>query len=103
MSKIAAFAAAALSILTVSGDPVVGHESRGAVYTMSNAAAANEVLMYDRAPDGGVNVAGAAATGGTGSGGGLDNQGAGTRRDRQRSPFAVNAVRNDVSRLLVRV
>lgn len=102
MSKIAAFAAAALSILTVSGDPVVGHESRGAVYTMSNAAAANEVLMYDRAPDGGLSFAGAVPTGGTGSGSGLDNQGAVTLSDDQRWLFVVNAGSNDVSAFRVR-
>ena len=97
MRKIVALAAAALSILSVTGAQVAGHDSRGAAYTMSNAAAANEVLVYDRAPNGELSFSGAVPTGGTGSGSGLGNQGAVTLSDDQRWLFVVNAGSNDVS------
>ena len=58
--------------------------------------------MYDRAPDGELSFAGAVATGGTGSGSGLGNQGAVTLSDDERWLFVVNAGSNDVSVFRVR-
>lgn len=48
----------------------------GHVYTMSNAVAGNEILAFSRASDGSLAPAGHYPTGGTGTGGGLGNQGA---------------------------
>lgn len=75
---------------------------RAAVYLMSNQAAGNEVLVYDRASDGSLSPAGAVATGGTGTGGGLGNQGAVTLTDDGRWLLVVNAGSNDVSVFAVR-
>jgi len=75
---------------------------RAAVYLMSNQTASNEVLVYDRAADGSLSPAGAVATGGTGTGGGLGNQGAVTLTDDGRWLLVVNAGSNDVSVLAVR-
>jgi 6-phosphogluconolactonase len=47
----------------------------GQVYTMTNSAAGNAVLAYDRAADGSLTAAGAYPTGGTGTGAGMGNQG----------------------------
>ena len=48
----------------------------GAIFVLSNAAAGNEVLAFERAPSGLLTAAGNVATGGTGSGNGLGSQGA---------------------------
>jgi 6-phosphogluconolactonase len=71
--------------------------SPGAVYTMSNDAAGNELLAYDRAADGTLTMIGAYATGGLGSGGGLGNQGGVAISDNHRWVFVVNAGSNDIS------
>ena len=47
----------------------------GQVYTMTNGASGNAVLVFDRAADGSLTAAGSYATGGTGTGAGLGNQG----------------------------
>lgn len=52
-----------------------GSNTIGQVYTMSNSAAGNAILAYDRAADGSLAWAGAYPTGGTGTGAGLGNQG----------------------------
>jgi len=46
----------------------------GSVYTMTNSAEGNEVLVFSRSADGSLTPAGAFATGGFGTGGGLGNQ-----------------------------
>src|SRR5262245_43452380 len=69
----------------------------GAVYTMSNATAGNEILTFDRGPHGTLTFAGKIATGGAGTGGGLGNQGGLTLTDDGRWLIAVNAGSNDVS------
>lgn len=80
----------------------------GAVYTMTNAATGNEILAFDRAPDGTQSPAGTFATGGAGSGSTLSNaQGALVLSGRQpedgvtRGPngllFAVNAGSDQIS------
>jgi len=70
---------------------------RGNVYVMSNATTANEVIAFDRAPDGTLTMAGSYATGGTGTGGGLGNQGGLVASPDGRWLFAVNAGSNDIS------
>jgi len=76
--------------------------SHGAVYTITNASAGNEVVVFDRASDGSLSYQGAYPTGGLGSGTGLGSQGAvalGGPADRLL--FAVNAGSNEISVLAV--
>ena len=72
-------------------------DAPGAVYAMTNAAAGNSVLVFDRAADGAVSPAGSVATGGKGQGAGLGSQGALTLSADQRWLLAVNAGSNDVT------
>jgi 6-phosphogluconolactonase len=74
----------------------------GAVYTMSNAADANSVLIFTRSFDGRLQPAGTAATGGKGTGGSLGNQDALVLSQNERWLLAVNAGSHDVSVFQVR-
>lgn len=74
----------------------------GSVYLMSNQTSGNEVLIFDRASDGSLTGAGAVATGGTGTGSGLGNQGAVTLSSDGRWLLVVNAGSDDVSLFAVR-
>lgn len=74
----------------------------GAVYTMSNATTGNEIIVFDRLSDGRLVSAGSVPTGGTGTGGGLGNQGALTLTRSERWLLAVNAGSDTVSVLEVR-
>jgi 6-phosphogluconolactonase len=71
--------------------------SVGAVYTASNAANANAVLIFDRSFDGRLRGAGSVATGGKGSGAGLGNQGGVVLSDDERWLLVANAGSADVS------
>lgn len=73
----------------------------GALYTATNAASGNTVLVFDRAADGSLTAAGSVATGGLGSGGGLGNQGGLVLSDNGRSLFVVDAGSNEISALAV--
>ena len=71
--------------------------SPGVVYTMTNAAAGNEVSAYDRSSDGSLTFRAAYETGGLGSGMGLGSQGSVIlNRDEDRL-FVVNAGSNQIS------
>ncbi len=70
-----------------------------AVYTLSNSAGGNEVIMFKRSWDGSLTNARAFSTGGTGTGAGLGSQGALVLDGGL--IFAVNAGSNDVSVLSV--
>ena len=74
----------------------------GAVYTMSNDAAQNAVLVFDRLADGRLVGAGAVATGGMGTGGGLGNQGGLVLTRNERWVLTVNAGSDSISVLEVR-
>ena len=74
----------------------------GAVYTMSNAATGNAVLVFRRAANGSLTPAASVPTGGLGVGRGLGNQNAVVLSDDRRWLFAVNAGSNDVSTLRTR-
>ena len=74
----------------------------GAVYTMTNDAAGNAVLQYDRMADGSLRFADSYDTGGLGSGGGLGNQGGVVLSDNGRWLLAVNAGSDDLSVFAVR-
>jgi 6-phosphogluconolactonase (cycloisomerase 2 family) len=69
----------------------------GAVYTMTNAADGNKILIFDRLHDGRLRFAGAVRTGGTGTGTGLGNQGGVTLSRNERWLLAVNAGSNSIS------
>jgi 6-phosphogluconolactonase (cycloisomerase 2 family) len=73
----------------------------GAVYALSNAAAGNEVLVYNRAPDGTLAFQAAYPTAGLGSGAGLGSQGAVILSQDHRWLFAVNAGSSDISSFAV--
>jgi 6-phosphogluconolactonase len=69
----------------------------GALYTLTNAAAGNSVVAYDRANDGTLSLEGTFATGGLGTGSGLGSQGALILGQGDKWLFAVNAGSNDIS------
>jgi 6-phosphogluconolactonase len=72
--------------------PLTARATAGqAVYTMSNAPAGNEVLVFTRKPNGNLDPAGSFPTGGTGTGGGLGNQGGLVLDPSDRWLFVVNA------------
>lgn len=96
--QIVVAAVAALLLVAGAGQRTLHAErSAGAVYTMSNAAAGNRILAFDRAPDGLLTPAGSFATGGSGTGGGLGNQGGLTLSRNERWLLAVNAGSSDLS------
>jgi 6-phosphogluconolactonase len=74
----------------------------GIVYTLSNSATGNQVLAYDRLPDGTLLFQGAYDTGGLGSGAGLGSQGALVLSQNDRWLFAVNAGNSTLSVFAVR-
>lgn len=69
----------------------------GAVYTLSNAASGNEVIVFDRARDGSLSLRDSYATDGLGSGGGLGSQGAVVLSDDGRWLLAVNAGSDEIT------
>lgn len=74
----------------------------GTVYTMSNAAAGNAVLIFDRLADGRLVASATVPTGGTGTGAGLGSQGALVLTHNERWLLAVNAGNNTLSVFEVR-
>jgi 6-phosphogluconolactonase (cycloisomerase 2 family) len=72
-------------------------DSPGAVYTMTNSASGNEVLVFDRSADGSLSPAGAFVTGGFGTGVGLGNQGAVLLTSDYQWLYVVNAGSNTIS------
>ena len=94
-------AVAAAVFASLAGSAAAGSSRGAAVYTQSNAVAGNAIVAYDRAKDGSLTPAGSFATGGTGTGSGLGNQGAVVLADSGRFVFVVNAGSNDVSVLEV--
>jgi 6-phosphogluconolactonase (cycloisomerase 2 family) len=69
----------------------------GKVFTSTNAAAGNELLVYGRAADGSLQLLGREPTHGLGTSGGLGSQGAVTLSGDGRHLFVVNAGSNTVS------
>jgi 6-phosphogluconolactonase len=67
-------------------------DSRGAVYTLGNAAAGNALVVFQRDKNGGLSLAGTVDTGGLGTGSGLGSQGSlALRGDKKAVLYAVNA------------
>jgi 6-phosphogluconolactonase len=79
-----------------------GHGSAGAVYLATNATAGNQVLVLARAADGGLSAPQAFSTGGTGTGGGLGNQGGVVLAQGNRRLLVINAGSNEISVFAVR-
>ena len=73
----------------------------GALYVLSNGAAGNSVLAYARNDDGSLTAAGSYATGGSGTGAGLGDQGALVLTADGLRLFAVNAGSASVSEFQV--
>jgi len=69
----------------------------GEVYTLTNAAGGNAVLVFERATNGNLSLQGSYPTGGLGSGAGLGSQGAAILGENNHWLFAVNAGSNQVS------
>ena len=92
-----ALASAAVPALALAdGDDDDGFRA-GKVFTSSNGAAGNELLVYDTNTAGQLSLVARLATQGVGSGGGLGNQGAVTLSGDGRFIFVVNAVSHTVS------
>jgi 6-phosphogluconolactonase (cycloisomerase 2 family) len=79
------------------GVATIANGNAGALYTETNAAAGNNVVEYDRAPDGTITWEGSFATGGLGNGAGLGSQGALALSSNNGWLFAVNAGSNNIS------
>jgi 6-phosphogluconolactonase (cycloisomerase 2 family) len=73
----------------------------GAVYTLSNARGGNAVLVYPRTAAGELGAPVAIGTGGTGTGGGLGNQGAVFLTQNEKWLLAVNAGSDSISAFAV--
>jgi 6-phosphogluconolactonase (cycloisomerase 2 family) len=91
------FLAVALAVIPFATAAGQGRSAPGAVYTMSNAAPGNEVLVYPRAANGALGPPVAYATAGLGTGGGLGNQGGLILTEDQRWLLVVNAGDDTVS------
>lgn len=94
LALFAAFGTAALAVPVV-GATVGGID--GAVFTLTNNIAGNEVVVFDRFADGSLGAPRRYSTRGTGTGGGLGNQGALALSDSGRWLLAVNPGSNSVS------
>lgn len=92
-----------IAALAVWGVPAASAHpgGRGLVFTSTNEASGNAVLVYKRAADGALTAAGSFATGGAGTGSGLDSQGALALGDHGRRLFVVNAGSNSISEFAV--
>jgi 6-phosphogluconolactonase (cycloisomerase 2 family) len=89
----------ALTALGAGAGDAMAH-SPGAVYTLTNSPASNAVKVFHRAGDGSLSAAGDFPTGGTGTGGGLGNQGALVLDDKHL--FAVNPGSDSISAFRVK-
>jgi 6-phosphogluconolactonase (cycloisomerase 2 family) len=78
-----------------------GNENKGFVYTLSNQTSGNEVLVYRRSSNGSLTYSSSISAGGTGTGGGLGNQGAVIIADDGDVLLAVNPGSNTVSSFLI--
>src|SRR5690349_14101715 len=76
-------------------------QPKDAIYTMDNATAGNRVLAFQRAETGELASEGSFATGGTGTGAGLSDQGAILLSQDNRWLFVCNAGSSEISVLAV--
>lgn len=73
----------------------------GAVYTATNSATNNHILIFDRNADGSLTASGSVSTGGLGTGSGLGNQSGIALTQNQRYLLVVNAGSNEISSLAI--
>src|SRR6266446_3054345 len=100
MKSKLSFALLLTAVVALSSLPSLA--AAGAVYTLNNSSSGNAVLAFNRSADGQIVFAGMAATGGTGTGKGLGNQGALAIDAANQFLFAVNAGSNDISVFRIR-
>jgi len=102
-SALAVAAGLAAAIAVSAGPAGAGNGAAGAVYTLSNSAGGNEVLVFERAADGTLGGAVSVPTGGLGSGsaGSLGSQRALTLSANKKWLYAVNAGSNEISAFAV--
>ena len=101
--RLAAMALVLVSVLGFApGAALAAPDDPGAVYVMTNAPAANAVLVFDRAANGALAPAGSYATGGNGTGASLGSQGALVLSEDGRWLLAVNAGSDSISVFAVR-
>ena len=91
------FAAVGILLGVLTSTASADDRDRVVVYTQTNAAAGNAVLAFDRTRDGVLRPAGVFATQGSGSGGGLGNQGALHLSRNGHWLLAINAGSNEVT------
>ncbi|MEO8311112.1 MAG: beta-propeller fold lactonase family protein [Caldimonas sp.] len=97
------FSAFVIAGLTGVATPAAAHDDDDdaprstLVFTSSNDAAGNHLLIYSRSPDGALGAVGRVATGGLGAGNGLGSQGAVTLSRDRRYLFVVNANSHSIS------
>jgi 6-phosphogluconolactonase (cycloisomerase 2 family) len=99
--RIAIYSFALLAAFGLAGFAQAGSNVVGAVYTATNGAGGNEILVFSRDASGGLTPGGAFATGGVGTGMGLGNQGGVVLSDDERFLFAVNAGSDSVTAFAV--
>src|SRR5690349_9202269 len=85
------------AVIATTGSPTQASGASGAVYTATNSASGNAVLVFDRTADGGLTYVNAFATGGHGSGSGLGNQGGLALTADGKFVLVVNAGSNELS------
>jgi len=101
---IRVFALMLATLPVVSSNAFANSDDRpdaGALYTATNAAAGNSVLIFDRNENGSLTAAGSVSTGGLGTGAGLGNQNGIALTRNQRFLFVVNAGSNEISSFAV--
>lgn len=91
----------ALAVTGVPSSPAGAGEPAGAVYVLTNEAASNAVVAFERSADGELRAHGSFPTGGRGTGAGLGSQGALVLNDDGSLLFAVNAGSNTVTTFAV--
>lgn len=94
IAGIAIIVAAAFAVIAVGN---AGFGNAGAVYTIDNDAAGNNVLYYSRAWDGSITFAGSFSTNGLGTGARLASQGALALTEDGRLLLVVNAGSDEIS------
>jgi 6-phosphogluconolactonase len=90
-------ALAVVALAVTAGSAMASGKGEGAVYTSTNAASGNKVLVFERDRDGDLSPDGSVATGGTGTGSGLGNQGALAPGKGGRFLHVVNAGSDSIS------
>ncbi|MBW4619802.1 MAG: lactonase family protein [Cyanosarcina radialis HA8281-LM2] len=100
--KFCGFTAVVFSLPLLAGSAWAVENTRGAVYTMTNATTGNKVLVYSRDDNGKLSHPQAFDTGGLGTGGGLGNQNALVLDRSNRCLYVVNAGSNEISTFIVR-